>query len=91
MNKMMEDFHKAEKQLMIEKDKLTERLANVLEKNGIKTHMAWFNWSKTNTVCWNNCNISPKLINDLEKEFGEIQCIYTTHRTNNLFIRFKGE
>lgn len=89
--KMMSDYIKAEQKLQEEKDKLTERLRKVLEANGIKSHMAWFNWYKNNTVVYGNCNINTKLLRDLEKEFGEIQCIYNVHNSNSLFIKFKGE
>lgn len=89
---MMRDYHKAEQHLIEEKDKLTERLHKVLEKNEIKPHMAWFNWSKNDTIVWANCNIPRQAIIDLEEEFGKIRCIYTVSRANNLFIKFeKGE
>ena len=86
----MEDYHKAREQLIIEKDKLTERLIKVLEKNDLKSHRAWFNWNKTNTIVWNNCSIPRQTILDLEEEFGEIKCIYTPSGSPNLFIRFRG-
>ena len=88
----MEDYHKAKQKMEEEKDKLTERLNKVLEKNGIKPHRAWFNWYKTNTIVWDNCNIPRQVILDLEEEFGTIKCIYTPSRSENLFIKFeKGE
>ena len=88
---MMSDYIKAEQKLQEEKDKLTERLGKVLEANGIKPHRAWFNWYKNNTIVYGNCNISLKVLNDLEKEFGEIQCIYNVHNSNSLFIKFARE
>ena len=86
----MEDYIKAEKKLREEKDKLTKRLGKILEANGIKPHKAWFNWHKNNTIVYDNCNINLKLLNDLEKEFGEIKCIYNVRASNLLFIKFKG-
>ena len=86
---MMEDYIKAERKLREEKEKLTERLGKVLEANGIKPHRAWFNWYKNNTIVYDNCNISLKILNDLEKEFGEIKCIYNQRNSNSLFIKFK--
>lgn len=85
----MKDYIKAEQKLQEEKDKLNDRLKKVLEENGIKTDLAWFNFFKNQTIVWNNCNISMKLLNELEKEFGEIQCVYNTHISNTLFIKFK--
>ena len=66
----MKDYIKAEQKLQEEKDKLNNRLKKVLEENGIKTHLAWFNFYKNQTIVWSNCNISMKLLNELEKEFG---------------------
>lgn len=86
---MMKDYIKAEQKLQEEKDKLNNRLKKVLEENGIKTHLAWFNFYKNSTIVWSNCNIPMKLLNELEKEFGEIQCVYNTHNSNTLFIKFK--
>lgn len=86
----MKDYIKAEQKLQEEKDKLNNRLKKVLEENGIKTHLAWFNFYKNQTIVWSNCNIPMKLLNELEKEFGEIQCVYNTHNSNTLFIKFKG-
>lgn len=86
---MMSDYLKAEQKLQEEKDKLDGRLKKVLEANDIKPHLAWFNFYKNQTIVWNNCNISMKVLNDLEKEFGEIQCVYNTHNSNTLFIKFK--
>lgn len=86
---MMKDYIKAEQKLQEEKDKLNNRLKKVLEENGIKTHLARFNFYKNQTIVWSNCNISMKLLNELEKEFGEIQCVYNTHNSNTLFIKFK--
>ena len=71
----MKDYIKAEQKLQEEKDKLNNRLKKVLEENGIKTHLAWFNFYKNQTIVWSNCNISMKLLNELEKEFGESQCV----------------
>lgn len=85
----MKDYIKAEQKLQEEKDKLNDRLKKVLEENGIKTHLAWFNFYKNQTIVWSNCNIPMKLLNELEKEFGEIQCVYNTHNSNTLFIKFK--
>lgn len=85
----MSDYLKAEQKLQEEKDKLDGRLKKVLEENGIKTHLAWFNFYKNQTIVWSNCNISMKVLNDLEKEFGEIQCVYNTYNSNTLFIKFK--
>lgn len=85
----MKDYIKAEQKLQEEKDKLNNRLKKVLEENGIKTHLAWFNFYKNQTIVWSNCNIPMKLLNELEKEFGEIQCVYNTHNSNTLFIKFK--
>lgn len=88
---MMEDYIKAENQLQKEKDKLNERLKKVLEANNVKTHLAWFNFYKNQTIVWGQCNVPKKILDELEKEFGEIQCVYNTHNSNTLFIKFKGE
>ena len=87
---MMEDYIKAENQLEREKDKLNERLKKVLEANNIKTHLAGFNFYKNQTIIWGQCNVPKKILDELEKEFGEIQCVYNTHNSNTLFIKFKG-
>lgn len=88
---MMGDYIKAENQLQREKDKLNERLKKVLEANNIKTHLAWFNFYKNQTIVWGQCNVPKKILDELEGEFGEIQCVYNTHNSNTLFIKFKGE
>lgn len=85
----MEEYMKAQLELQKQKDKLTERLAKILEKNEMKPHLAWFNFYKNKTIVWGNCNISLKILNDLQDEFGEIRCVYCTKGSNNLFIRFK--
>ena len=87
---MMEDYHRVKTQLQIEKDKLTERLIDILVKNDISPYKAWFNWNKHNTIVWGDCTIPRKVISDLESEFGETSCIYIIKGSNELFIKFKG-
>lgn len=85
----MDDFMKAQLQLQLEKDKLTERLVNILVKHDVAPYSAWFNWNKPKTLVWGDCSIPMGMLKELMDEFGEIECVYSPKMSDKLFIKFR--
>lgn len=88
----MEEYFKARQEFIKQKSLLNNRLKNILTKNGFYTDRAWFNWNKEDVIIvWDNCKFPRDMFYELEKEFGRIECVYTTKISNTLFIKFEKE
>ena len=87
----MDDYFKIRSQLKELQLAMQLKLEHILKLNGFGKELAWFNFNNDRMIIiWNGGGLPKTMIDDIEKEFGEIEYIYSTQISENINIVMKG-
>ena len=88
----MEEYFKLRNTLKEIQAELQDKLEKILTDNVFGRDVAWFNFNNdTFIVIWTAPYLPIKVLMDLEKVFGRIDCLYTSRISDNIQIKFEKE